>query len=99
MSDGITDSYKVPSEMRDMDAFAFAVELWGIDFQSDMVVEECSELIKAIMKAKRYGAFNGKHNSSKMGEDMIRDIVEEAVDVHIMLGQIKHMITLSLIHI
>ena len=56
-----------------------AVEKWGNLKQLDMVVEECAELINAIQKRKR-----------KRGGDW--DIVNEAVDVEFMLGQLEYII-------
>lgn len=57
------------------------IETYGINAQLDMVVEECSELIKAICKYKRY-----KSN----GMD-IANILDEVADVQIMLNQIPLM--------
>lgn len=54
-----------------------AVEIYGIEAQCMMVVEECSELIKAVCKLSRGGS--------------IDDVLEEAADVQIMLDQIKIM--------
>lgn len=51
-----------------------SIELWGADFQLDMVIEECAELIKAIQKYRREGG--------------AAPIVEEAVDVYHMIAQI-----------
>jgi hypothetical protein len=52
-----------------------AINKWGKDSQMDMVVEECAELIKAIQKWRR--------NNDAM------PIIEEAVDVELMLEQLK----------
>ena len=52
-----------------------AIKKWGKDSQLDMVVEECAELIKAIQKWRR--------NNDEM------PIIEEAVDVELMLEQLK----------
>ena len=49
---------------------------WGTASQLDMVVEECAELIDAIQKSKR---------ERKNWED----VLSEAVDVEIMIEQIK----------
>ena len=53
-----------------------AIVLWGIEAQFDMVVEECAELINAIQKNKR----------KRVDE---ADILEEAVDVFILLEQVR----------
>ena len=56
-----------------------AVDKWGFLAQLNMVVEECAELIHAIQKMKR-------------GEDNYIAVTEEAVDVEIMLGQLRYMV-------
>ena len=53
-----------------------AVELWGKQFQTDMMIEEASELIKIILKERR-------------GKVFISEIIEEMVDCQIMLNQMK----------
>ena len=55
-----------------------AVEKWGIASQLDMVVEECAELIKAVIKAKRH--ING--NSPL-------EVAEEIADVEVMIKQLE----------
>lgn len=58
-----------------------ALDAWGEDRQLDMVIEECSELIKAILKYRR-------------SEDKIaarQHIAEEHADVNIMLDQLAFM--------
>jgi len=59
-----------------MNIYEKAVKVWGIDAQKDMVVEECAELINAIIKYRR-------------GRVGIEQVVEECVDVEIMLNQMK----------
>lgn len=56
---------------------------YGLERQLDQTIEECSELIKAIMKWKR-------------GEDidvlgLIYDVAEEIADVWIMLNQLTEL--------
>ena len=53
-----------------------AVELWGPEFQKDMCIEECAELIHAIQKNRR-------------GRATIDDMLEEIADVQIMLIQMR----------
>jgi hypothetical protein len=53
-----------------------AIMLWGKKEQSDMLIEECSELIKVICKDKR-----GKVTSD--------EIISELVDVQIMINQMR----------
>jgi NTP pyrophosphatase (non-canonical NTP hydrolase) len=56
-----------------------AIDKWGTDKQIDMMIEECSELIKALCKYKR----------NKNANDVIRNIKEETADVIIMTKQMK----------
>lgn len=60
----------------EIDLYERANKLWGKNFQMDMVIEECSELIKAIIKYKRI-----KITSDKL--------ISEMVDVQIMLNQMR----------
>lgn len=62
--------------MNDQEAFGKAIELWGPDFQLDMTVEECAELIYALCKFKR----------RRIGESFV---IEEMADVAIMLSQLR----------
>lgn len=55
-----------------------AIDTYGKDAQLDMVIEECSELIKAICKYKR----------NNVNEYFV-EVLEEAADVRIMLEQIQ----------
>lgn len=59
-----------------------AVKQWGILAQLDMVVEECSELIQAIQKAKRV-----KNDKQKAMREL--NIAYEIVDVEIMCEQLR----------
>lgn len=56
-----------------------AIERWGMDAQMWMVVEEMSELMKEICKARR-------------GKDNKEDIADEIADVTIMLEQLRLMV-------
>ena len=60
-----------------------AVDKWGRGPQIDMMIEECSELIKALCKLKR------KHEPADTGA-LINDICEEIADVEIMAGQMRY---------
>lgn len=53
-----------------------AIKLWGADFQKQMMVEECAELIKALMKEKR-----------KINGSTKEQVISELADVSIMLEQ------------
>lgn len=63
--------------------FKQAVDKWGRTSQIDMMIEECSELIKALCKIKR------AHDPSDTGA-LINDICEELADVQIMSGQMRY---------
>lgn len=58
-----------------------AIKAWGTDKQMDMAIEECSELIKTIVKFRRY-------NRNKVWR---RKMIEEACDVTIMIEQLIQM--------
>ena len=64
---------------------ALAVEVYGIEAQMDMVVEECAELISAIQKRKRAMQHPTKQSISK---DTITPVIEEGVDVQVMNQQL-----------
>jgi DNA-binding protein H-NS len=55
-----------------------AITTYGIDAQTDMVIEEMSELTKALLKHRR-----------KETQQHIKDIREEMADVQIMLDQMR----------
>lgn len=56
--------------------FIAALDRYGIGHQTDMAIEEMSELIKALLKLRR-----------NLGG--IADVTEEIADVEIVLDQIK----------
>ena len=58
-----------------------AINTYGVKAQKDMMIEEMSELTKAILKERRADCF-----TSEIAKDNIR---EEIVDVQIMLNQMK----------
>jgi NTP pyrophosphatase (non-canonical NTP hydrolase) len=64
-----------------------ALNKYGGDLQLTIGIEECSELIKAISKIKRYTSNPELDNTIPKG--MINNIVDEIADVHIMLRQIE----------
>lgn len=61
-----------------------AVETYGVDAQTDMVIEEMSELTKALLKLRRAGD-GPKH------DEALANVIEEAADVQIMLEQLRIM--------
>lgn len=68
----------------DINIYHQAVAKWGITLQYDLLVEECAELIKAILKFKR--------NPVIVTSDAI---CEECADVLIMINQIKYGVNLN----
>ena len=73
--------------MNRQDILNLDINTHGISTQEDMMIEECSELTKALLKLRRY------HNSSlyvkREKDDLIKAIKEEIADVQIMLDQMK----------
>lgn len=60
-----------------------AVNTWGVHAQTDMMIEEAAELIKAIVKLRRAGDDNERIR------DALAGVLEEMADVQIMLDQMK----------
>lgn len=65
-----------------------SAEYYGYDKQSQLLVEECSELIQAVCKYNRY-------KNTKRRMKCLENLVEEVTDVEIMLEQIKAMLNIS----
>lgn len=63
-------------QLRDLNTI---VETYGSDKQEDMAIEECSELIKAILKFRR---------SNTKDSDLRDAVIDEIADVQIMLTQL-----------
>lgn len=63
-----------------------SAEHYGYDAQSNMLMEECAELIQAMNKHKRALA------SGKGIEKAVEKLTEEIADVELMLEQIKHLV-------
>lgn len=61
-----------------------AIKVYGIEKQTDMAIEEMSELTKALLKHRR--AIGS--SSAQEQEITKRDISEEIADVYIMLSQL-----------
>jgi len=55
-----------------------AIKQFGADNQMDMVIEECSELIKAILKYRRANTIENAE-----------EVLKETADVKIMLRQVE----------
>jgi len=56
------------------------VETYGNDAQEDMAIEECSELVKAILKLRR---------SDEKTAETREAVIDEIADVQIMLSQLE----------
>lgn len=55
-----------------------ALSRFGMEFQLDLMVEECAELIKAIQKFKRYYS-----NPAANNEKLVQDVQGEIADVEL----------------
>ena len=66
-------------ETRDYEVLRNAIRTFGNDAQIDMLIEEMSELTKALLKARR----------AKSKNYHTPQVVEELVDVEICLDQLK----------
>lgn len=66
-----------------MNLFKRTIEKYGADMQIEVLIEECAELIKALQKMKRKKAGMPNANIDE------GDIISEAVDVEIMIEQLK----------
>lgn len=60
--------------------YELAIKTFGADKQTDVAIEECSELIKAICKYRR---------GSEKEPAQVSHIAEEIADVQIMLEQLN----------
>lgn len=63
-----------------------AIDRYGLDAQIDMMIEEMSELAKALLKERRAVHGPGGLDALKAWEEAIR---EEIADVQIMLNQMQ----------
>lgn len=68
-----------------------AVEMWGTEAQSDVMVEECAELIFAIQKMKRSG-------TSQQMVNRYNNVCEEIADVRLMLNQMEYIYNKDMIN-
>lgn len=68
--------------MNKNEVFEKALEVWGFDIQSLVLVEEMSELTKEIIKIHRDIFFERPSNLEKM--------IQEIADVQLMIDQMKH---------
>lgn len=70
--------------MTDKEIMQKAIDTYGESAQLDMVIEEMSELTKAILKDRRNTFSDGSKSS-----ECLDNIIEEVADVEIMLEQLK----------
>ena len=71
--------------MEDKTLYEMCVRVWGIEAQTDMMIEEMSELTKALLKLRR------AHNKPQaIKNSRLNDLLEEMFDVEFVLNQIKY---------
>jgi len=63
--------------------YSDAIQTFGVDHQMTMLVEECSEVIKAVTKLQR-AKVSGLTNNQ-----LILDLLEEMTDVEIVIQQFR----------
>ena len=69
---------------KEKEILGLAIERYGAEAQTDMAIEEMSELTKALLKFRR-----SQHGDKTCGNNLVGNIVEEIEDVQIMLDQMK----------
>jgi len=72
---------KMTSESREK-VYRASIATYGKEAQIDMAIEEMSELIKALLKFRRFGC-------SENSVDYLENIYEEIADVKIMIRQLE----------
>lgn len=68
------------------DVICNAIDTYGREAQTDMCIEECSELIKALLKFRRLPL---EERLAAKGMKVLENIQEEIADVQIMLWQME----------
>ena len=68
------------------DVICDAIDTYGREAQTDMCIEECSELIKALLKFRRLPL---EERLAAKGMKVLENIHEEIADVQIMLWQME----------
>lgn len=71
-------------EIKNPEVLERAIKKYGVSIQSDMAIEEMSELTKAILKNRRIWRFGSEEELKKQ----VENIVEEAADVLITVVQV-----------
>lgn len=65
---------------------------YGLNSQSNQLIEECAELIQAVSKFRR--ALEHKNFSVDKSLIALENLIEEIADVEIMLEQIKYLVNI-----
>lgn len=68
------------------DVICAAIDTCGREAQTDVCIEECSELIKALLKFRR---LHLEEKLTSKGQKALENIQEEIADVQIMLWQME----------
>lgn len=69
-----------------LDVLCDAIDTYGREAQTDVCIEECSELIKALIKYRRLPI---EERLAAKGMKILENIQEEIADVQIMLWQME----------
>lgn len=77
---------KHESNMKRKEHIQTIINHYGKDSQDDRAIEECAELIIAILKFRRY-----INNNPNERQELIAEIIDEAADVSVMIEQIKNL--------
>ena len=77
---------QVLEQMEDDELFNLALFAWGIPAQVDTLIEEMSELIKALMKMRRQLKRHSIQAATYQAKE--NDILEECGDTQLLLNQI-----------
>ena len=67
------------------DVCKLAIEIYGVNNQVDMCLEEMSELTKALLKYRRYS--EAPNISKERKDGLLANIIEEIADVIVMCEQ------------
>lgn len=77
--------------VKNEDVLKKAIEVFGMESQLEMVIEECSELIQAIQKLKR-SAVSLSERGYAVELPVYQSLCEEVADVEIMIDQMRIML-------
>jgi hypothetical protein len=77
-------------ELKRKELYEDAINTYGEEAQIDVMNEEMSELMKALLKLRRFEANPlGQAQDSEEHESLEEDVISEIVDVQLMLNQMK----------